>query len=392
MLLVEPERASRHKPALLVWLASAILGAPKDELCRGPLGSATARLGPKPQLAIHLGREAGKLQPLRSAMTSQPSAPISRFTVPAELQGERLDRGLALLVPELSRGRLREMIEDGRVRVADEIVRKPSRTLATGERLCVQVVLRDRARPGSVSTLELGIVHEDDALVVIHKPAGMVVHPSDTVRGGTVAERLVERYGELPELEGDNRPGIVHRLDADTSGLMVVARTSAAGEELKRQFRERLVEKVYVAVVYGEPRFESDWIEGAIGRSARHSDRMAIVSDEEGRSAETFYSVTERFAFSALLECRPKTGRTHQIRVHLASIGHAILGDKLYRTHARQTPKLPAGVAVPSRQALHAQGLAFQHPVSGARVSFEAPLPPDMAELIDALRRASVEA
>ena len=284
-----------------------------------------------------------------------------------------------------SRSRVQERIKDGGVSVDGEVVRRPSHVLAAGGRVELAAVPRSRERPGSQPGAAFRVVHEDATLVVLDKPAGMVVHPSSVVVGGTLAELAAERYGELPALQGEDRPGVVHRLDAETSGLLVLARTREAGEELLRQFREREVEKLYLALVHGDPRFESDWIEAPIGRSARRSDRMSVVAEGEGREARTFYEVRERFGAAALLACRPVTGRTHQIRVHLTSIGHSIVGDRLYRPKGG-APALPPGIPGLARHALHAVELRLTHPATGERLGFEAPLPVELASVLEALR------
>jgi 23S rRNA pseudouridine1911/1915/1917 synthase len=220
-------------------------------------------------------------------------------------------------------------------------------------------------------------LHEDEDLVVISKPPGMVTHPSSIVRGETLSEWAVERYGALPTVQGEDRPGIVHRLDADTTGLVVLARRQAAAEALLAAFKARTVEKTYLALVHNVPRFDSDWIETPIGRSAKRSDRMSTVPEGEGMQAETFYLMRQRFSGGALLEVRPRTGRTHQIRVHLSSIDHPLIGDQVYRgrrgLHLARLPGAPRF----ERHALHAWKLAFAHPHGGAPLAFEAKLPPD---------------
>lgn len=322
-------------------------------------------------------------------MDPSPPTPEREFRVQPALDGQRLDKGLAALVPELSRARLREIVEDGRVRLDGEVVTRPAHRLAAGQRLAVVLVPRDRTRPGRPDGREFGVLHEDADLAVIDKPPGMVAHASSTVQGGTVSELAVRRFGPLPSPQGADRPGIVHRLDADTSGAMVLARSERACAELLRQFREREVEKRYLALVHGDPRFDSEWIEAPIARSERSHDRMAVAPEGEGRPAETFYRVLERFGDLALLACEPKTGRTHQIRVHLASIGHPVAGDALYR--GRRKLQLPAGAPNPGRHALHADRLEFSHPASGERVAFEAPLAPDLAALVAWLRARQAE-
>jgi 23S rRNA pseudouridine1911/1915/1917 synthase len=311
-----------------------------------------------------------------------------RLDVPAELDGVRLDRALASLVADFSRERLREMVEDGRVRVGGATLRKPSHAVAEGDRVEIDLVPRDRTRPGSSAGPDLAIVHEDEHILVVDKPVDMVVHPSTVVRGGTLSELCSERFGPLPAIQGEDRPGIVHRLDKDTSGLVVLARTEAAGVELLRQFREREVEKTYLALVFGDPRFETEWITTPIGRVPGKGERMTVLPDGGGRAAETYYEVRERFGGFALVECRPTTGRTHQIRVHMASVEHPIVGDMVYRVRKHSGRGLPKDAPKLQRQALHAHALAFRHPADGRRVRFEAPLPADMRAVVEFLRLA----
>ena len=311
------------------------------------------------------------------------------LTVPRDLGGERLDRVLTRLLDGLSRERCRELIEDDLVTLDGAPARRPSRSVAAGGLLEVRIQLRDRTRSGNSGGGELRVVHEDEHLVVIDKPAGMVAHPSGTVRGGTVAELAALRWGPLPDPQGstgEQRPGIVHRLDADTTGLMVLARTQPAATGLLAQFRERRVEKLYTAVVHGEPRFDSDWIEVPVGRDPRHPERMAALHRGEGREASTFYTTCERLGCASLLEARPRTGRTHQIRVHLAHVGHPLVGDRLYRP--RSLRALPREAPTPTRQALHAGKLCFEHPVTREQLQFEAPLPDDLERLLVWLRAA----
>ena len=254
----------------------------------------------------------------------------------------------------------------------------------------------------------LEVLHEDDDVVVIDKPAGLVVHGSARQRGGTVADLAVERYGPLPEVQGEDRPGIVHRLDRLTSGVMVLGRTVAALEGLKAQFKARTVAKSYLAVVHNVPRFDTDWLTGAIEPNPKYPERMRVVhletepaSDEYGpldpwaepaeprphaKPAETYMERVEDFRGAALVAAHPKTGRTHQIRVHLQAAGHPIVGDRVYGPGGALRNPLPKGAPTMERPALHARRLEFDHPVSGARVAFEAEVPADMAALIDALR------
>ncbi|MEM7309918.1 MAG: RluA family pseudouridine synthase [Planctomycetota bacterium] len=306
--------------------------------------------------------------------------------LPAELDGERLDRALLALLDGPSRTRIQERIRDGGVRVDGEPVRRPSHPVGAGQVLELLDVPRSRERAGSAAGLSFELLHEDEHLIVVDKPAGMVVHPSSVIRGGTVSELAVERFGPLPTPQGEDRPGVVHRLDADTSGVLVLARSAEAGEELVRQFHDREVEKGYLAIVRGDPRFHSDWIDAPLGRSSRGGDRMAVVPEDEGRAASTFYEVRERFGVAALLACRPVTGRTHQIRVHLESIDHPVVGDRLYTGRRGRRDGLPREAPTPRRQALHAASLALTHPATGERLSFEAPLPTDLSRLLAWLR------
>ncbi len=308
--------------------------------------------------------------------------------VPTELDAVRLDRVLGELIPDHSRGRLRELVEDGRVQVNGEVVKRPATNVEAGQLLTVDMIFRDRTRPGSLPGSELDLLHEDEHLLVLVKPAGMVVHPSSVVRGGTLSELVEERWGRLPELSGNHRPGIVHRLDADTSGVIVVARTQACGENLMQQFRERTVEKRYLALVHGDPRFDSEWIDAPLGRHPRHPDRVAVLRSEGGKAAETYYEVLERFGILAVLGCKPTTGRTHQIRVHLSSVGLPVIGDRVYTSRKSVVAPWPDELPQMTRHALHAQRLAFTHPATGERVQYESEMPADMRELCELLRKS----
>jgi len=316
------------------------------------------------------------------------------FRVPPQLAGERLDRILVeLLGGQHSRTRVQEWIGDGAVHLDGAPAERASQRLEAGQTLELRSVLRTRERPGGPARGELRVVHEDEHLIVIDKPAGTLSHPTTVVRGGTVSELATERWGRLPAPQGEDRPGIVHRLDKDTSGLMVLARSEAAATGLVRAFRRRAVEKVYLALVHGDPRFDSDWIETPLGRSRRHPERIAVLPEEEGgRPAATFYTVLERFGPGrsgslALVECRPRTGRTHQIRVHLSSIELPLVGDKVHTGRVKRPP--PAGDApAVTRHLLHASRLAFEHPVGGERLAFEAPLPADFQAWLTWLRAA----
>ncbi len=307
-----------------------------------------------------------------------------RIAIPAELAGERLDLALVRLVPGVSRARIQELIKDGGVRVDGVVATRAAQPLAAGGTLEILAVARTRERAGGEAAGELAVVFEDDDLAVIDKPAGTLAHPTSVVRGGTLSELATRRWGELPAPQGADRPGIVHRLDADTSGLIVVAKSALAAERLVELFRARAVEKGYLALVAGEPRFDSDWIERPLGRSSQRPDRMTVLPEGGGRPAQTFYRTLERRRGFALLECWPKTGRTHQIRVHLAAIGHPLVGDRVYPGRVRRP--LPADAPRLARHALHAHVLRFAHPVSGAPLAFELPLAADLQRFLDWMR------
>ncbi len=315
--------------------------------------------------------------------------PRRTFRVPPDLAGERLDKVLVVFLGgELSRTRIQELIQDGAVSVDGRLAERPAESLEAGQELALREVPRSRLRAGGSPGTELVVLHEDEHLAVIDKPAGTLSHPTSVVVGGTVSELAALRWGELPDPQGEDRPGIVHRLDADTSGLMVLARSELAGAELVRAFRERAIEKGYLALVHGDPRFDSDWIETPIGRSRLRPDRMRVL-EEGGRPASTFYRVRERLRDRgqpgfALLECWPKTGRTHQVRVHLSSIGHPLVGDRVYPGRVRRP--LPAEVPPLARHLLHAHALRFTHPVSRESLSFESQLPEDFERWVEWLR------
>ena len=285
---------------------------------------------------------------------------------------------------------LQKLIKGGAVRVDGEVVLRPGTVVEKAGR--VEIDLEPEEPRGEVlrGPGELALVHEDEHLIVVDKPAGMLTHAASAgARGGrevSAADLAAARFGPLPSLYGEDRPGIVHRLDRDTSGLLVLGRTLEALEALKRAFQAREVEKTYFAIVRGEPRFDSEWIEKPLGRSRAHRDRMGVVREGEGREARTYYEVRERFPGFALLAVFPKTGRTHQVRVHLASIGMPLLGEKLYVPRNLRAPTPAALSARIGRQALHAHALALAHPISTEPLRFESPLPADMAGALEFLR------
>lgn len=300
--------------------------------------------------------------------------------VPAALAGERLDRIVALLL-DVSRSVASTVIDAGGASVDDDTASSGKIRLEEG-----QVVTID---PGAIpvdqppqpdASVEFGIIHEDAAIVVIDKPAGLVVHPGAGNETGTLANGLLARYPDIVDVGERIRPGIVHRLDAGSSGLLVVARTQGSANALIEQFADHSATRAYIALVWGHPDAPHGVIDAPIGRSRRDALRMAVVAD--GRWARTEYQVLDRFdspAELALLECRLETGRTHQIRVHLSSINHPLVGDPVY---GQRRPKLQV-----ERPFLHAAELSFVHPATGDQVTFESPLAADLADRLATLRR-----
>ncbi len=303
------------------------------------------------------------------------------LVVPADAAGTRLDRFLATAAEVGTRSQGKQLIDAGRVRVGG-LVRKRAFVLPAGA--CIDIELRE-VEPLDVTpeALPLRILYEDDVLLVLDKAPGMVVHPAPGARRGTVVNALVHRLGTLAGVGAAERPGIVHRLDRDTSGVLLVARSAGALEALARQFRERRVEKRYLAVVRGHLRPDAGRIDQPIGRHPHERKRMSVRS-RRGRAAITRWEVVERFAATTLVRLAPETGRTHQLRVHLAAAGHPIVGDKVYG--GRRSGHLPAPAGEFPRQALHAEELSFDHPADGRRLTVRAPLPDDLAVLVATLR------
>ncbi|MDC8754358.1 RluA family pseudouridine synthase [Erythrobacter sp. sf7] len=299
----------------------------------------------------------------------------------------RLDKALAEAT-NLSRARVQALIEEGRVEVAGKPAASASMKVAEGApfRIAVPPAAEAAAAPEAIP---LVIAYEDEHLIVIDKPAGMVVHPAAGNPAGTLVNALLHHCrGQLSGIGGVARPGIVHRIDKDTSGLLVVAKTDAAHEGLATQFAAHTVHRRYLAVCAGHPSPEEGTIDARIGRSDSDRKKMTVLpkNSSRGKTAVTHYKVLERFDAAALIECRLETGRTHQVRVHCASIGHALLGDPVYGRTPKPLRPLVERLGF-ARQALHAAELGFIHPASGESLRFRADLPPDMAELIDQLRR-----
>ena len=294
----------------------------------------------------------------------------------------RADKALAE-ASGLSRERIKQLMGAGKVTLQAAVITNASQKVQANSRFSIHIPPPDdpQACPQDIPLI---IAYEDDDLIVVDKPAGMVVHPAAGNADGTLVNALLHHCaGKLSGIGGVARPGIVHRIDKDTSGLLVVAKSNAAHEGLSKQFADHSLERVYLAVCGGHPNPPSGTISGRIGRSDGNRKKMAVLGDasSRGKHAVTHYRVTERLDHAALVECRLETGRTHQVRVHLASIGHSLLGDPQYgRNPAALRPLLKElGFA---RQALHAAVLGFIHPVSGNRVRFTSDLPDDMRELV----------
>ena len=335
------------------------------------------------------------------------AADLKDLTVPGDAAGRRLDQWLAeALAPELSRSRLQDLIRKGTVTVGGKAVTEPKHRLAGGEAIKVALPEPEPASPRA-QPIALSVLYEDADIVVIDKPAGLVVHPGAGNAEGTLVNALIHHCGDsLSGIGGVRRPGIVHRLDKDTSGVMIVAKTDTAHRSLAAQFadhgRTGALERAYRALVWGAPARETGTVDAPLGRASGDRTKRAIVRPEapDARHAVTRYRVLEHFgrradatAAASLVECRLETGRTHQIRVHMAHICHPLIGDRVYGgaflTKANTLPEPAAGaVRAFPRQALHAALLTVEHPASGEVMRFEAPLPPDMEALVEALRAA----
>jgi 23S rRNA pseudouridine1911/1915/1917 synthase len=301
----------------------------------------------------------------------------TRLTVPATAAGARLDRWLADAVPTLSRARLRVLIDDGHVRV-DGAVRKAAHRLHGGEAVTVEIPPAP-AEELAPEPIRLAVIYEDDDVLVVDKPAGMVVHPGAGHATGTLAAAALAHAPAIGGVGGPRRPGVVHRLDKDTSGLLVIAKTSRAYDALTTQLAARTVRRQYLAVVHGRVKAAEGVVDAAIGRDPHHRRRMGVHA--RGKHAVTRYRVVERFADFTVVEARLETGRTHQIRVHMASLGHPVVGDDLYAARRRPPPGVPL-----NGYALHAVELAFRHPVTQNEVVLTSPLPPRMEALLAHLR------
>ncbi len=309
---------------------------------------------------------------------------LLRTRIPAAHGGWRLDRALAAGLPHMSRERLKALIAAGHVRRGDLTVSDPASKVGADDDFSVDVP-PPQPLHNEAQDLALVVAYEDDDLIVIDKPAGLVVHPAAGNLDGTLVNALLHHCaGRLSGIGGVARPGIVHRIDKDTSGLIVAAKTDRAHEGLSAQFAAHTIDRRYKAIVSGVPAMPSGTVDAPLARSPHDRKKMAIVEGARGKRAVTHWSLLTALKGAALVECRLETGRTHQVRVHMASLGHPLLGDPAYgRTNPRLKPVLETLNF--RRQALHAALLGFEHPVSKQNLSFVSDMPPDMQELFTAL-------
>ncbi len=328
-----------------------------------------------------------------SPAPTQPGAARGRtvmITVPEDVESDRLDRVLAGQLPELSRSRLKSLIEQGYVRSASGAVTQASLRVGPGQSFAIFIEDAQPAEP-LPQQIDLSIVYEDAEIIVIDKPAGMVVHPAPGNRDNTLVNALLAHCGlDLTGIGGVARPGIVHRIDKDTSGLLVAAKTAAAHAGLSVQFAKHTIDRAYRAIVWGVPVPPKGTITGNIGRSPADRKKMAVLR-QGGRNATTHYAVLRGFHdIAAEVECRLDTGRTHQIRVHMTHLGHPLIGDPVYgradrRRQALKDVQVAAAVAGFDRQALHATRLGFVHPTTGQPIAFDSKPPADFEALAEAL-------
>ncbi len=313
-----------------------------------------------------------------------PDSPIMTIITP-DMAGWRLDRALAVLVPTLSRERIKALISTGQVESGGALARDPSAKSKAGQAYTLTLP-ESRAAHNQAQDIPLSILFEDDHLLIVDKPAGLVVHPAAGNFDGTLVNALLHHCaGRLSGIGGVARPGIVHRIDKDTSGLLVVAKTDPAHEGLAAQFAKHSIDRRYVAVVSGLPKTAQGIVDAPLARSPQNRKKIAIVADGRGKRAVTHWSLVEPLKQAALIECRLETGRTHQIRVHMASIGHGLVGDPVYGSPRASHKALLKQLGF-ERQALHAGFLGFIHPISKEALNFQSPIPSDIQQLLSALR------
>lgn len=305
---------------------------------------------------------------------------MTEFILQVDDQTDRLDRYLAYQLPDLSRSRIQRLIEEGNIQVNGKVCTSKKATVQPCDRIQIKI---PAAQPLKLKPAEipLDILYEDDSLLIINKPAGLVVHPAPGHSEGTLVNALLAHCTNLPGIGGVQRPGIVHRLDKDTSGALAIAKTDSAQQHLQAQFKTKTARREYLGIVYGAPKSESGTIDLPIGRHPIDRKKMAVVPIEKGgRSAMTHWRIKERLGNYTLMHFQLETGRTHQIRVHCAHIGHPIVGDSVYSSGRS------VGVNL-SGQALHAWQLRLQHPVTGEWIEVTAPPPPEFVTLLEVLRR-----
>ncbi len=314
-----------------------------------------------------------------------PGVSIIQIAIGDAQAGMRLDKALALALPDLSRERLKALILEGHVTATGtNACPSPSAKVVAGDSYSITL---PEARPLDTvaQDIPLNVVHEDAELIVIDKPAGLVVHPAAGNLDGTLVNALLHHCrGQLSGIGGVARPGIVHRIDKDTSGLLVVAKTDRAHEGLARQFKDHSIDRLYAAIVYGVPMPGAGMIDAWVGRSGSDRKKMAVLSEGRGKHAVTHYRTIERLRGAALVECRLETGRTHQVRVHLTHIGHPLIGDPLYGRERKGFKTILETLCF-KRQALHAKRLGFIHPVTQEPLTFDSALSADMQELLSEL-------
>lgn len=305
---------------------------------------------------------------------------MSTINLLVQEKTERLDRYLSSAIPDLSRSRVQQLIEQGHVQVNDQVCTSKKINLKLGDRICLEI---PAVQPLALvaEDIPLDILYEDEQLLILNKPAGLVVHPAPGHADGTLVNALLAHCPNLPGIGGVQRPGIVHRLDKDTTGAIAIAKTDISYQHLQAQLQTKTARREYLGVVYGAPKTESGTVDLPIGRHPQDRKKMAIVPIEEGgRSAITHWQVKERLGNYTLIHFQLETGRTHQIRVHSAKIGHPIVGDPVYGSGRSIGVNLPG-------QALHAWRLKLQHPISGDWVEVTAPLPQTFTKLLEVLRR-----
>lgn len=365
---------------------NGIAGVPRERERLAPAELSQSDLDETDEIDDLGGDGSGAASPAGAMPVQQDMMPLS-LEVDSAAHGERLDKLLARHFNEFSRSRIQQWIEDGAVRVDGE-PRRAKDSVQMGQRIDIQPQAAPDAQAFTAEDVPLDVVFEDAALVVINKPAGLVVHPAAGNWGGTALNGLLHRYPAAASLP---RAGIVHRLDKETSGLMVVARTLTAQTDLVRQLQARTVKRTYLALVWGTTP-ERGTIDAPIARDPRERTRMAIVYTNSGKPSRTHFRTLGTVPLGrskvSFVECKLETGRTHQIRVHFESIGHPLLGDPVYHKATQRGQRQAIRVPLPvpfTRQALHAYKLGLVHPVTGRKISWEAPPPDDLQALIDAL-------